>query len=213
MKRKKIILSLLFLLFAWIIIDINYPFKTDIRKIDAEETARLDGAMWKSYYAKKPVKLFMQSAELMRNQFHMPFFRSYLVSYYAAKAAFVFKDGKNRNDYAKALPYLVKYYSHINDISNIAFNADTASAAELEWWIIRRERQQHPSQEWEQWLAKTASIMYHIPADKFKDYAHLRVEAMLLRDEKGDSITEDNWQKIDLLLLHAWQSFSKAVEE
>jgi hypothetical protein len=212
-KHKKIILSLLFLLFAWIVTDICYPFKTDIRKIDTAEMARLDGAMWKSYYAKKPVRLFMQSAELMRNQFHMPFFRSYLVSYYLAKAAFTFKDGKNRKEYAKAQPYLLKYYSHINNISNKAFNADSAAAAELEWWIIRRERQQHPPQEWEQWLAKTASIMYHIPADKFKDYARLRVEAMLLRDEKGDNITGDNWQKIDLLLQHAWQSFGRTVEE
>jgi hypothetical protein len=129
------------------------------------------------------------------------------------KAAFIFKGGKNRNDYAKALPYLVKYYRHINDISNKAFNADTAASAELEWWIIRREREQHPPQEWEQWLAKTASIVYHKPAGQFKDYAHLRTEAMLLRDEKGDHITEDNWQQIDLLLLQAWQSFGKVVEE
>src|SRR5947209_1662132 len=122
MKRKKIILLLLLLFLAWIITDLNYPFKTDIRKINAAETARLDGAMWKSYYSGKPVKLFMQSAELMRTQFHMPFFRSYLVSYYAARSAFVFKDGKNRNDYAKALPYLVKYYRRINDVSGTYFN-------------------------------------------------------------------------------------------
>jgi hypothetical protein len=213
MKRKKVILFLFIILFVWIIIDVNYPFKTDLRKIDASETARLDGAMWKSYYAKKPVKLFMQSAELMRTQFQMPFFRSYLVSYYVAKAAFVFKDGKNRNDYAKALPYLLKYYSHINDVSNKPFNADTAAAAELEWWIIRRERGQHSPNEWEQWLVKTASVMYRLPGDLFKEYAHLRVEAMLLRDEKGNNITEDDWQKIDLLLLHAWQFLSKAVKE
>ena len=204
---------LFFLLLAWIIIDINYPFKTDIGKIDAAETARLDGGMWKSYYEKKPIKLFMQSRKLLRSQFHMPFFRSCLVSYYAAKAAFVFKDGQNRNDYKKAMPYLVKYYNHINAVSKMPFDADTAAAAELEWWIIRRERVQHPPGEWEQWLAKTASVVYHKPADKFKDYARLRVEAMLLRDEKGDMITEDNWQKIDHLLRNAWLSFSKAVEE
>jgi hypothetical protein len=203
---------LLALLFTWIIIDINYPFKTDLRKIDAAETAKLDGAMWRSYYEKKPVKLFMQSAQLMRNQFHLPFWRSYLVSYYAAKAAFVFKDGTNRSDYAKALPYLQKYYGHINDISNTTFNTDTATAAELEWWIIRREREQHPPQEWEPWLAKTAATVYHMPSEKFKEYAHVRVEAMLLRDEKGNNITEDDWQKIDMLLQQAWQAFSKVVK-
>ena len=35
---------------------------------------------------------------------------------------------------------------------------------------------------------------------------------MLLRDEMGDDITEENWHKIDLLFTEAWQSFSRAVE-
>ena len=138
-KRKRIFLYALPLLVVWIIIDINYPFKAELHSINAAETATLDGAMWRSYYEKKPVKLFMQSAQLMRNEFHFPFWRSYLVSYYAAKAAFAFKDGTSRTDYNKALPYLVKYYSYINNVSSTSFNVDTAASAELEWWIIRRE--------------------------------------------------------------------------
>jgi hypothetical protein len=212
-KRRKITLYLLLLLLVWISIDINYPFKTDIRKIDATETARLDGAMWRSYYEKKPVKLFLQSAELMRNEFHFPFWRSYLVSYYLAKAAFVFKDGTNRNDYNKTLPHLKKYYSHINNISNISFNADSVAATDLEWWIIRRERDKHTPDEWMQLLAKTSAMIYHLPETKFNEYAHLRVQAMLLRDEKGNNITETDWQQVNKLLLAAWQSFSNAVKK
>jgi len=207
------LLYTLLLLLAWIVIDINYPFKTDIRKIDAAETARLDGAMWRSYYEKKPVKLFMQSAELMRNEFHISFWRSYLVSYYAAKAAFVFKEGINRSDYNKALPYLKKYYNNINDISNISFNTDSVAVTELEWWIIRRERDKHVPAEWEDLLAKTSAMIYHLPETKFHEYAHLRVQAMLLRDEKGNNISEADWQQIEKLLLAAWQSFSNAVKE
>jgi hypothetical protein len=195
-KRRKISWVLVLLFFAWIIIDINYPFKADLQKIDAAETVHLDGAMWRSYYEKKPVKLFMQSAQLMSNEFHFPFWRSYLVSYYAAKAAFVFKDGVSRNDYKKALPYLVKYYSHINDISSTAFNVDTAAATELEWWIIRRERDKHPPEEWVQLLVKTAVTVYHLPAEKFNDYTYCRVQAMLLRDEKGSNISKTDWQQI-----------------
>ena len=212
-KRKRIFLYALPLLVVWIIIDINYPFKADLHSINAAETATLDGAMWRSYYEKKPVKLFMQSAQLMRNEFHFPFWRSYLVSYYAAKAAFAFKDGTSRTDYNKALPYLVKYYSYINNVSSTSFNVDTAASAELEWWIIRRERDKRPSVEWEQLLAKTAATVYHIPAEQFNEYAHLRVQAMLLRDEKGNDINETDWQQINKLLLNAWQSFSVVVKE
>ena len=35
---------------------------------------------------------------------------------------------------------------------------------------------------------------------------------MLLRDEKGDRITEDSWRKIDLLLLHAWQLSTRLLK-
>jgi hypothetical protein len=55
-------------------------------------------------------------------------------------------------------------------------------------------------------------MMYQISTVKLNDYTHFRVAAMLLRDKKGNNITEDDWQKIDSLLLQAWQTFSKAVK-
>jgi hypothetical protein len=149
----------------------------------------------------------------MRKEFHFPFWRSFRVSYYAAKAAFVFKDGISRIDYEKALPPLKKYYGLINTISETSFNSDGAAVSELEWWIIRRNRAEHPAAEWEQWLATTASIMYHLPADSFKDYAHLRVQAMLLRDAKGDTITNADWVNINNILLQSWQSFAENLQQ
>ena len=211
-KPKKIIVGLLLLLIIWIATDLFYPVKRNINNINAEETARMDAAMWRSYYEKKPLKLFFQSAKLMRKEFRFPFWRSHRVAYYAAKAAFVFKAGQNRNDYKKALPYLKRYYNLINDISATKFNIDSASKTELEWWIVRRDRDQHPPAEWESWLAATASVMYHLPVDSFRDYANLRVKAMLLRDEKGNTITEEDWQKIREILLQAWQSFSNTLK-
>jgi hypothetical protein len=201
----------LILLIAWVFIDLFYPFKADISRIDAIETARMDAAMWRSYYEKKPLKLFFQSAKLMREEFHFPFWRSFGVSYYAAKAAFVFKNGANRNDYQKALPSLKKYYSLINKISQRSFNVDSASIFELEWWIARRYREQYPPEEWEKLLAISASVVYHLPVDSFSDYASLRVRAMLLRDAKGSLISESNWLEINQILLKSWQSFAEKL--
>ncbi len=200
------------LLAGWIAIDLLYPFKRNISNINAEETARMDAAMWRSYYEKKPLKLFLQSARLMRKEFDFPFWRSHRAAYYAAKAAFVFKDGKDRSDYEKALPYLKKYFSLIDGISTTTFNIDSAARTELEWWIIRRDREKHTPAEWENWLAATASVMYYLPEESFKEYANLRVKAMLLRDEKGASITEGDWQTINEILLEAWQSFAHALK-
>jgi hypothetical protein len=155
----------------------------------------------------------MQSAQLMRDMFHIPFWRSYLASFYSAKAAFVFKDGDTRDDYEKAFTYLEKYYQHINDISKIPFDADSAAKSELEWWIIRRYRQEHPPAEWEKYISETSSIVYHIPAEAFKDYAHLRVQAMLLRDQKDAAITDKDWQLINRLLASAWQCFGRTIQK
>ncbi len=209
--RKRIWFWAAALLATWIVIDLFYPFKRNIRRIDAAATARMETRMWRSYYEKKKLPLFFQSARLMREEFHFPFWRSYRVAYCAAKAAFVFKDGKNRQDYKKALPFLRKYYGLINEISTIPFNVDSAATSELEWWIIRRERDQHPPAEWERWLASGSSVVYHVPADSFRTYAKLRVTAMLLRDEKGDTITTKDWEHIHDTLLLAWRSFSNAV--
>jgi len=106
------------------------------------------------------------------------------------------------------LPDLIKYYSQINDISNTSFDVNKAAGLELEWWVIRRYRNEHPPAEWEQCLARNAETVYHLPAGKFVPYAHLRVEAMLLRDSKESAITETDWQQIAGILKQAWKSFS-----
>src|SRR6266550_631972 len=113
----KILLGLLVIvavLSVWIAIDLNRGSKVDIRAFDADEVARLDTAMWRSYYSRKRLKLFGQLGELLESQFHFPFWRRQLVAFYAAKAAFVFKDGKIREDYEKALPNLEKFYAQIH---------------------------------------------------------------------------------------------------
>jgi hypothetical protein len=47
----------------------------------------------------------------------MPFARSNVVAYQAARAVFVFKEGKSRVDYDKALPNLVSFYTAIRSVS------------------------------------------------------------------------------------------------
>src|SRR3712207_8222974 len=48
----------------------------------------------------------------------------------AAKSAFVFKDGKTREDYEKALPDLEKFYAEIRDISTTDFDVQRAARSE-----------------------------------------------------------------------------------
>src|SRR5438874_13272873 len=105
----RILAAVLVLLIGGVLYDLFYPRTPHLREFDPDEVARLETAMWRSYYEKQRLRLFNQLSELLRTQYHMPLVRSNTTAYYAANAAFVFKQGKQRADYEKALPDLVKF--------------------------------------------------------------------------------------------------------
>jgi hypothetical protein len=213
MRARLIILILLVAVLGWLGYDLYGPRTTKMRDFDPDEVARLETDMWRSYYAKERVKLFNQLAELMRSQYHMPFATSNALAYQAAKAAFVFKDGKKREDYEKALPNLVKFYQEIRKGSDIPFDVDKAAKLELEWWIVHRQRAQHKTGDLDRALAELPAEIYRVPADRLMEHARLRAEAMTIRDQKAEEgrVSEEDWKKIGELLRQSWQSLHKAV--
>jgi len=105
--RKRAVLKVLLIavlaLVVWVAYYLFLPRTTQLREFNPDEVARLETAMWRSYYDRRRVSLFLELAELLRTQYRMPLIRSNLVAFYAAKAAFVFKEGKQRSDYRKSL--------------------------------------------------------------------------------------------------------------
>src|SRR5262245_47534182 len=139
MRRRGLILLAVLALLVWSGFDLFGPRRADIRVFDPVEVARLDTAMWRSYSERRPVALFLQLDELMREQFHFPWLRSYVAAGRATRAAFVFKDGHDRAEYRRALPDLVAYYRAIRGISATPFDVASAARLELEWWIVHRQ--------------------------------------------------------------------------
>lgn len=209
---RRIVLGGFLLLTGWITIDLNLRPKHSLREFDPATVARLNAEMWQSYYERKPLKLFSQLAELMRSQYGAPFWQSWLLAGYAGRAAFVFKDGHARTDYARALPHLRNFYTGINRLADNGFDVEKVANMELEWWIIRREKGNYVPVDWERILADEAAEFYHLPAQHFATHAQLRVRAMLLRDSLGDEITERDWQRIQVLLEESWRSLYDSVQ-
>jgi hypothetical protein len=201
------------LLGIWIAFDLYSPHKVDIREFDADEVARLDTAMWRSYYSRERLKLFSELGETLQTQYKLRFWRRQLMAFYAAKSAFVFKDGKAREDYEKALPDLEKFYGEIQAISTTDFDVKNASKLELEWWIVHRERKKYQEGDLANALADAASALYNVPKEKFLEYGRYRAEAMKIRDTKAEAggVSEEDWQKIDELLHLSWRSLHSAV--
>src|SRR3989440_10390416 len=199
--KKRIIIRVLTLILALLacgaLYDLYYPRTTQMREFDPDEVARLETAMWRSYYEKQRLKLFNQLAELLRTQYRMSMLRSNQVAYYGANAAFVFKQGQQRSDYEKALPDLVKFYDAIRQMSDIPFDVDRSARLELEWWIIHRQRAQHPPGDLDKALAELQAEIYRVPMDRLMEHGRLRAEAMTIRDNKAEAggVTEEDWNR------------------
>jgi hypothetical protein len=143
----------------------------------------------------------------------MPWLRSYGVAYQGARAAFVFKRGRVRADYEKALPALRKYYRAIRAASDTPFDVERAARLELEWWIVHRQRELHVPEDLEKALADLQAEIYAMPAQRFADHARLRAEAMRVRDtgEANGGVTEPEWQRIEQLLRESWSALATVV--
>jgi hypothetical protein len=216
-RKRKIairVIGVVLLLICGALYDLYYPRTTKMREFDPDEVARLETAMWRSYYEKQRVKLFNQLAELLRTQYRMSPLRSNQVAYYGANAAFVFKQGQQRSDYEKALPDLVKFYDAIRKMSDIPFDVDRAARLELEWWIIHRQRAQHAPGDLDKALAELQAEIYRVPVDRLMEHGRLRAEAMTIRDTKAENggVTEADWARINELLKESWRSLAKAVK-
>ena len=215
--RKRLLLKILsvalVLIAAWVAYDLFSQRTAHLREFDPDEVARLETAMWRSYYEHRRVSLFGELAELLRTQYHMPFVRSNLVAYYAANAAVVFQRGKQRSDYEKALPDLVKFYQAIRQTSDVPFDVDQVAKLELEWWIIHRQRAEHQPEDLTRALADLQAAIYAMPAERFMDHGRWRAEAMTIRDTRAEQggVTEADWTRIDELLHQSWRSLHQAI--
>ncbi|WP_460969701.1 hypothetical protein [Spirosoma migulaei] len=207
--------GILIALLAWVITDLYVPRKNSLREFNPNEVARLETAMWRSYYQKKPVLLFWQLAGGLRQQFHAPFWRSFLLGFQASKAAFDFKKGKSRLDYQKTLPDLISYYKSIQALSTDQFDVPSVAKLELEWWIVHRQRERYSYSDLANALVQTSAALYNQPAASFITYGRLRADAMRLCDDvrqKPGGATEADWQHIEDELNQAWSSFHQAVQ-
>jgi hypothetical protein len=198
---------------GWAAYDLYAPRTAHLREFDPDEVARLETAMWRSYYEKQRLRLFRQLSELLRTQYNMPLVRSNQVAYHAADAAFVFKKGKQRADYEKALPELVKFYEAVRKMSDIPFDVDRAARLELEWWIIHRQRASHPPGDLERALAELQAEIYRVPVERVMEHGRLRAAAMTIRDTRAEAggVTEADWARIDELLHQSYRSLRAAV--
>ncbi len=213
MTRLRIAALLPAALLLWIALDLTVPVHGHLRQFDAHAVARLETDMWRSYYDHRALRLFSGLATLLRTQYHLPLWRSYLGAWHAARAAVVFQRGLGRGDYFRALPDIRAFYRLIRRGSDVPFDVDQVARLELEWWIVHRESARHPAGDLERALADLQAALYREPADRFERHAGARAQAMRLRDARAaaGAVSPADWQRIGRLLDASWYSLRTAV--
>jgi hypothetical protein len=211
-SKKASAFLVLAVLAVWIAEDVYVPRYHDLRSFDAAGVASLETAMWRSYYDHRAFDLFLELTQLLRQEYGMPFWRSALAGYHAAKAAQVFQRGHNRSEYELALPDLLAYYNLVLRTSASAFDLNAVSRLELEWWIVHRESARRAPGDLESALARLQAEIYKLPVDRFAEHARARAQAMVVRDTKAESgLAASDWKQIGELLALSWSSLHGQV--
>ena len=199
---------------GWAVAELARPRRTDIRVFDPDDVARLETAMWRSYYDRRRMPLFGQLVALLQGQFHLQPLRAVALAGLAARAAAVFQVGESHDDYRRALPYLERYYAGIRAVSEVPFDPRRAAELELEWWIVHREVDDHPPGDLEAALADLAAELYQVPAERCWAHAARRAEAMTIRDRTSRrevGVTGDDWDRIEAVLWVSWKALADEV--
>ena len=199
---------------GWAAAELARPRRTDIRVFDPDEVARLETAMWRSYYDRRRLPLFGQLVALLQGQFQLQPLRAVTLAGLAARAAAVFQIGASHADYRRALPYLERYYHGIRAVSEVPFDPARAAQLELAWWIVHREVEDHPQGDLEAALADLAAELYQVPPERLWTHASRRAEAMAIRDHtsrRAVGVLEDDWDRIEAVLWVAWKALADEV--
>ena len=100
---------------GWAVAELARPRRTDIRVFDPDDVARLETAMWRSYYDRRRLPLFGQLVALLQGQFHLQPLRAVALAGLAARAARSSRWARATTT-TGALPYLERYYAGIRAV-------------------------------------------------------------------------------------------------
>lgn len=187
--------------------------KTDIAQFDPTNVAKIDAAMWRSYYNHQFYKLFWQLLTLIKAQLGLSWLVTIRLAYYSAWAAADYRIRKHTGvNHSRVLANLTKFYELISRHSVKRFDYKRAAELELAWWDVHRSSTTN-NKVLEQSLANNMAAIYNVAPEKLADYAHYRAEAMILpRHEGDDQPVATDWDNVESLLIKAWASLYSAIQ-
>jgi hypothetical protein len=171
-----------------------------LTRFDAPRVADLEFRVWRSYYNREPVQLFMDIASMMREQYHYSWATAATEAFFFARACIKFRDF-NGNYEDVVLPDLEHGYATAQLWLHAGYDPRRVARAELAWWVSRRVTGHSDPQQLGRLMATQYALLFEVPKEQVLKAATLRAQAETLRDVDGN---RPQWDEVARLLREAY---------
>lgn len=178
-----------------------------LRVFDPDRTADLELDMWRAYYGKHNVWLFVDLVTLLHEQNRYSWARATQAGFHLARAAATF--GNLRSEYEQVLPDLIAAYTIERDWLHAGFDPVAVSKAELAWWVARRVPGENSPEQVGALIAEENALLYDVQRDRVLEASTLRARAGKLRDDGG---AQADWATVSDLLHQSYRALHAAVQ-
>jgi hypothetical protein len=182
------------------------PGPYTLTRFEPDRVASLEVDMWKAYYDKQRVTLFVLLVTMLREQYGYSWARAVQAGGYLARAASTFSG--LRDDYDRVLPDLESAFVIARDWTRASFDPKLAARAELAWWVARRTEGQSDVETVGRRIGEAYAVLYGVPLERVAEAGLLRAEAAHLRDSQP---RDPDWARIHALLQQSFRALKSAV--
>jgi hypothetical protein len=201
-RRRMVVIGLI--LFAGIAAHICVPRHADLRGFDPVAVARIETEMWRDYYERRHVALFLKLYDVAREQNGFSPLDSARLAFAAARAAAKFQPTRSRAEADAALPELRRYFKLLVQAAPVKVDVERVARAELDWWQARREAV--APEEYGLLIGRVSALLYGTEEGFVRRAGVMRAQAMAYRDARAGSMTDADWRAINSTLLVAYDS-------
>jgi len=150
---------------------------------------------------------------LTRGQFGLSLPRALVASYLATRAQMAFARQGERGGGAEA--FMRRFYRHVREPVGGRYDPRRAAELEVRWWVIHRERDQHPDRSaLTAALAASYAEVHRVPVGRVAAAADFRAHAMDVSDRwvrDGKAPDSPLLGEIAELLVASYRALSEAA--
>ena len=187
------------------------PRKADLTAFEPAAMARAETLMWRHYYEKRYVPLFLELYGAARTERNFSPWDSLRIAIFAAGAARTFQPSNSRAGADAALPQLRDYFRVLARGVKGPVDIEQAARTELDWWQARREAVK--PEQYGLLIARVSTLLYGIDNEDLRKSGVLRAQAMDYRDARSTTMTEADWSAIDAQLRASYGLLKRALAQ